>query len=284
MPDDSRAVPVGRLLRATFAVAFVVASCATDGDDGDVLGRRVPSTSAERSSSTSSPSTTATPTTTTESTSTTVPVVGLVLDPGGLGVVAFGTDATTVVAELGARLGPPNDDRPLGSCPSGEVDRLVEFAELSVLVATTGGVDRFVAWELGLPSGELPRLATVEGISVGSSLTTLRSAYGEDIEVSEDDPFGPTFEIAVEPPGRLGGTLTGTSGSDTVATLSGGAATCGEQGEQGSARSAAALSGPGRRPIATVRPLRRLCPGSRAAGLATAAGPGASSRGRATKA
>ncbi len=122
-----------------------------------------------------------------------------------------------MLAALAGVLGPPVDDRPLGSCPSGEADRLVQFGELAVLF----GGGRFVAWDAGPPSGALPPLTTAEGIGVGSSVAELRGAYGQRLQLDPDDPFGPVFEITTPPPGRLAGTLTGTGPSDTVASLSG---------------------------------------------------------------
>lgn len=216
---------IRRLIRVV-ALVVVLTACAGQEKHGDDLSRRVPSTREPRSS-TSSPPTTTAPTTTTGQTPTTSPSAhDVVLGPLGLGVVPFGTDAATVLAELEARFGPPVDDRPLGSCPSGEVDRLVQFAELSVLISATGDMARFVAWDLGAPSGAVPRLTTAEGVGVGTTLAEARAAYGDRLELSPDDPFGPGFEVEVDGPGRLGGTLTGTSASDTVATLSGGTASC----------------------------------------------------------
>lgn len=151
----------------------------------------------------------------------------MVLGPQGLGIVSFGDDADPVVAELTALLGRASDDRPLGSCPSGEVDRVVAFAELAVLIGEREGSPRFVAWDLGLPSGALPELRTAEGVGVGTTVEALRAAYGSQLEIT-NDPFGPGFEVRVPAPGRLGGTLTGTRPTDTVATLAGGLATCGE--------------------------------------------------------
>lgn len=218
-------VAVRHLMRAV-SLAVVLAACAGQKDDGGALGRRVPST-AERPSNTSGASTTTAPTTTTTSTPTSVTGTSdMVLGPLGLGVIGFGTEAATALAELEARFGPAVDDRPLGSCPSGEVDRLVQFAELSVLISASGATERFVAWDLGAPSEVPSRLTTAEGVGVGTSLTELRAAYGNRLELSPADPFGPGFEVDVDPPGRLGGTLTGTSGSATVATLSGGTASC----------------------------------------------------------
>lgn len=212
------------LIRAVGLAALVV-SCAGQGDDGADLARSLPSTTGERASSTS-PSTAA-PTTTATPTLTSLPPVGdIVLGPLGLGVVDFGVEAATALAALEGRLGPPVDDRPLGSCPSGEVDRVVQFAELSVLVDVAGDTERFVAWDLGAPSTGRPRLTTADGIGIGTSLAELRSVYGDRLRLARDDPFGPAFEVEVDPPGRLGGTLTGIADDATVATLSGGRASC----------------------------------------------------------
>lgn len=205
------------LLAAAVVLSLLAGGCADDDDDG--LSRPEASTTAPATTSTTvvAPPTSAGP-------ATTAPAPGeVVLAPDGLGVAAFGDEAEAVLAGLAGVLGPPADDRPLGSCPSGEADRLVQFAELGVLF--DGG--RFVAWDVGPASGALPPLATAEGVGVGSSIAQLRAAYGDRLRLDPEDPFGPVFEIATPPPGRLAGTLTGTGPADTVATLSGGTASCG---------------------------------------------------------
>jgi hypothetical protein len=210
------------------SLCLVVVGCAPGETDGEPLARKVATTTTAPASRLTTTSSSLASTSTTTSTSSTVPSAGdVVLEPDGLAVVAFGDEISVVLAELATRLGPPIDDDPLPACPSGELDRLVQFAELSVLVATTEGAERFVAWDLGASSGARTRLVTAEGISVGSTLAQLRSAYGERLDLSQDDPFGPAFELDVGGRGRLGGTLTGTGAGDTVATLSGGSASCG---------------------------------------------------------
>ena len=208
---------VREVLGAAVTLSLLAGGCA-DGDDD--LSRRQPTSTtapAVASSTVPAPPISAPP-------PTTVPVPAqVVLAPDGLGIVAFGDDGETVLATLAGVLGPPIDDRPLGSCPSGEADRLVQFAELAVLF----GGGRLVAWDVGPASGTLPPLATAEGIGVGSSVAELRGSYGERLRLDPDDPFGPVFEITTPPPGRLAGTLTGTGPTDTVASLSGGAASCG---------------------------------------------------------
>ena len=219
---------VGRARGALAIVALLAGACGGGEPNGAELVRPAPSVTAAPLPRSATP-TSADPSTTVGpgAVSPTPPQAAeVVLGPDGLGVVNFGEEADQVVAELSALLGRPSDDRPLGSCPSGEVERLVEFAELAVLVGRRQGTPRFVAWDLGPPSGALPALTTAEGVGVGTTLAALRAAYGDRLEVSGDDPFGPSFEVRVPAPGRLTGNLTGTTTSDTVATLGGGAATC----------------------------------------------------------
>jgi hypothetical protein len=102
----------------------------------------------------------------------------------------------------------------------------VQFSELAVLFAGTSGAQRFVAWDIGPASGAFPALATDEGVGVGSTVAELRTAYGDRLEISGDDAFGPSFLVEAPPPGALTGTLTGTAGTDTVATMGGGSTTC----------------------------------------------------------
>lgn len=207
-------------------VALLLGACTgSRPDDGD-LGRSP--LSIVSSTTTIPTTTTSSPTTVAPTTSSTAPqATGVVLGPNGLGVADFGDEADQVVAELADLLGPPTDDRPLGSCPSGEVDRVVEFAELAVLIGDREGSARFVAWDLNLPSGALPDLKTAEGVGVGTTVAMVRASYGGGVEII-DDGFGPAFEVDVPAPGRLGGTLTATGLAGTVASLAGGRATCGE--------------------------------------------------------
>lgn len=215
-----------QLVLAVVVLTLVSWSCGRGGD-GDDAGLARPAASTAVPPATSS-TTSALPT-------TVVPITGspttappsaqtLVLAPDGLGAVGFGDAAGVVVDRLSAILGSPTDDSPLESCPSGGADRLVQFSELVVAI----GGQRFVAWDLGLTSGAFPApLVTAEGIGVGSTQSELRSAYGDRLRLSPDDPFGPSFEVEVPAPGRLGGTLTGTSATDTVSTLRAGDTGCG---------------------------------------------------------
>lgn len=216
-----------QLILAVVAVALVAASCGRGGDEDDAGLARPPASTTVPPTSTSATLpvlTTSVPTTIAPPTAP-PSAQALLLAPDGLGAVRFDDAADVVVDRLIAILGPPTDDSPLESCPSEGADRLVQFAELAVAI----GGRRFVAWDIGPTSGALPApLVTAEGIGVGSTQSELRSAYGDRLRLTPDDPFGPSFEVEVPAPGRLGGTLTGTSATDTVSTLRAGDTNCGE--------------------------------------------------------
>ena len=150
----------------------------------------------------------------------------MVLGPDGLGAVHFGDPADAVLSRLTGILGPPVDDGPLGSCPTGAADRLVRFAELGVVLGGEGADQRFVAWDVGLAAGAYPELRTAEGIGVGSTVAEVRRAYPGAVQVVPDDAFGPRLEVAMPNGGSLTGTLTGTGPGDTVVTLGAGEASC----------------------------------------------------------
>lgn len=218
--------PKGRLRRRTAVVGILVlASACTGGADGEIpLARRPELTTVPAANS---PTTTGiAPTTVAPAPpATATPRASLELRPAGLGSVDFGTDAGVALAEFASVLGVPSDDDTLGSCASGEIDRVVRFGELSILLGGGRGA-RFVGWDLGEPSGALAPLATAEGVTVGSSLDDVRRAFGTRFTLLANDPFGAAFEVEVGAPGALTGTLTGVGGDDRVATLSGGAASC----------------------------------------------------------
>ncbi len=209
-------------------LAGCAAAVACGGGTGGVdrVGR-VPTTSeaaVTTTTTTTIPSTVIPPAS--SSTTSTVPTTPeVVLDPDGLGLVAFGDPAETVVARLSAVLGPPVDDGPVGSCATGEADRLVQFGELGVVLAGNGTAQRFVAWDVGLGSGAMPALRTAEGVGVGSTLSDLRAAYSDRLVVVPDAAFGPRFDVH-HPSGTMTGTLTGIGSADTVVTLGAGAASC----------------------------------------------------------
>ncbi|MDP9005702.1 MAG: hypothetical protein M3N15_02140 [Actinomycetota bacterium] len=207
----------------------LVGCLALAGCRGDAGGERSagppPTTRVALSTTTSS---TAGTVTTLETTTTTMTAEApeVVLAADGLGVVSFGDPAAVVVSRLTEALGPPVDDQVLGSCPTGDADRLVQFAELGVVFAGTGAEQRLVAWDVGLASGAIPELRTAEGIGVGSTVADLRAAYRGRLDVVPDDAFGPRFEVR-QPSGVLTGTLTGTTDGDTIVTMGAGEASCG---------------------------------------------------------
>lgn len=207
------------------AACLVVVGCGGNGGEADAERVASSTTGPVMTTTTTmaAPSTTPAPSSTTATTAASPEVV---LGPDGLGVVVFGDPADAVVTRLGELLGPPLDDRALGSCPTGEADRLVQFAELAVVLAGQGADQRFVAWDVGLASGGVPALRTAEGIGVGSTVAELRAAYPGGLEIVPDDAFGPRFEVR-RPSGVISGTLSGTGPGDTVVTLGAGEASCG---------------------------------------------------------
>lgn len=222
----TRRPPSGRQLAvAVLVLVLSVSACRAGSEDPPMARPAAPTTSAP-TSTTEAPATAVTSSTAPASSPQTPARPAVVLAPDGLGVVRFGAEAEQVLTHLADVLGPANDDRRLGSCPSGAADRLVQFSELAVLIAGEGPSGRFVAWDVGPASGAFPPLATAEGIRVGSTVSELRAAYGPLLELSGDDPFGPAFAVRVPPPGALSGTTTGTGPGDTVTSLGGGRATC----------------------------------------------------------
>ncbi|MDP9452792.1 MAG: hypothetical protein M3P97_05275 [Actinomycetota bacterium] len=224
--------PPARVAVVALILAVLAPACSGDGSGSDGAAASSSTTSTARASPTSTfaltTSTSTSTSTSTEEPSSAAPAVAseLVLGPEGLGAVAFGDPAGEVVAELARLLGPPVDDAPLASCPTGEVDRLVQFGGLTVLLGGPDGAPRFVGWDLEPGSGPAASLVTAEGVGIGATLAELRAAYGSRLVLTEG-PFAPGFGVGARAPGRLSGTLTGTGAADTVATLSAGGATCG---------------------------------------------------------
>ena len=213
-----------------------------------------PTTTTEASTTTEATTTTGAETTTTEATTTTVaatttlpPAAGIVLGSDGLGVVAFGTspeDTTAILtAELGA--GPDVDtgwidafDNPYGTCPPPEV-RGIEWGML-VTVHTraetdfaSAGTEHFFSYtyapQPSKPGAGPHGLETAEGIGLGSSRTQLLAAYGDRVQIFDDDVFGTFFQIDLDfdTDAALGGNMTGPDDIDQVSSFLGGEG-CGE--------------------------------------------------------
>ncbi|MEY4224226.1 MAG: hypothetical protein RIS33_1160 [Actinomycetota bacterium] len=222
-----------------FAVAFVVASCGGSGGGDDTLA---PLPTAPGSSSSLAPLVTTTTmpesTTTTSIASTTttvVPGLELVLRSDGIGDARFGVEPDGVIGYVKAILGAPDRDTgwtdsfsEFGTCPGTEV-RAVEWANLRLLFGDesdfNSGRRHFYAWQYGPPiDSEIGPLgpATDGGITVGSTVRDIVKVY-PDVEIYNDEIFGPGFEIEA----TLTGTLSDDAPNGLVLALYGGTA-CGE--------------------------------------------------------
>ncbi|MFQ5966940.1 MAG: hypothetical protein ACE5MI_04935 [Acidimicrobiia bacterium] len=205
-------------------------------------------TTTEATTTTEQSTTTSTATTTTAETTTTVPPPpNLVLNPDGLGAVAFGTSPDDTVAVVTAAVGEDPDldtgwvdsfDNPYGTCPAPEV-RGVEWGILVTLFTKAAtdfaseGTEHFFAY-MYAPNPSKPGagphgLVTAEGIGLGSSRTQLQGAYQDRVEIFDDEIFGSFFQIDLdfESDTALGGNLTGPEDTDQVSSFLGGQG-CGE--------------------------------------------------------
>ncbi|MBU3690295.1 MAG: hypothetical protein B7C54_10975 [Acidimicrobiales bacterium mtb01] len=230
-----------RLVGIAAALGIVLAGAACGGNAGgdDTLA---PLPTAPGSSSSLAPlvSTTTVPeaTTTTSIASTTttvVPGLELILRSDGIGDARFGVEPNGVVEYVKAILGAPDRDTgwidslsEFGSCPGTEV-RAVEWANLRLLFGDesnfNSGRRHFYGWQYGPPiDSEIAPLgpATDGGITVGSTVRDIVKVY-PDVELYNDELFGPGFEIEA----TLTGTLSDDAPSGLVLALYGGTA-CGE--------------------------------------------------------
>lgn len=186
---------------------------------------------------TSTPTTVATSLTTTAPVTTLAdPLASLFLTGDGIGEIGLGTPAETAITQLSAILGSPDDDTgwtsSLGTCPGTE-SRIVRWSSLQIFL-TNGET----AWasephffhygqSLAAGGGEYLDLRTDKEIGIGSTISELKSAYGDAVVVGDDPAFGPYWEVAGTDPSYLWGTATGVADDSVIDALSGGAG-CGE--------------------------------------------------------
>jgi len=207
-------------------------------------------TAAETTTTAAETTTTAAETTTTvaETTTTAVALDPLVLAGDGIGGVGFGATPEVAIAYATAVLGPPDLDTgwidglssPYGVCPEPKV-RGVEwgtsaaglgsaFTMLFTNGATTHaapGTEHFFGYYY---FGGTPALATVEGISYGSTNLELQTAIPS--VVVDEDPFDPSagaWVSNVDPTDQdlLWGFSTSVDPTGTLTSVNGGS-TCGE--------------------------------------------------------
>ena len=193
--------------------------------------------------------TTVAPSTTTTGSDTTVQLTDEGIYAGSTWVY-FGYDDDDTVAAVSDVLGSPSEDsgwldsltdgwEQFGVCPSPRVrgvswgeDGYVAFQLMFTDGDTdfrTGGVEHFYSfhhYDTSEPSG----LTTPEGIGIGSTLGDLRSVYGSESIVIEEDFFDPSlgfWSYDQRDWTVLWGFATGTSEADTITSMNGGRA-CGE--------------------------------------------------------
>ena len=192
------------------------------------------------------------PAPTAETPETTAPVDDegppVILKGDGIGAFLFGADPDQVLAGLTLRWGPPDgdsgwisaDSSPYGPCP-GTVVRGVDWRGFTVLFSNgatprgPAGTRHFFTWkyEVDDPArpapdrgGNRPALKTANGVSIGSSVKVLQSAYGDRLELFDEAPAGPQFGVQTSE-GGMYGSLTSLDAAGIIRTIVSGGG-CGE--------------------------------------------------------
>lgn len=166
------------------------------------------------------------------------PAANPALRSDGLGAVPFGEPANTALPLLADIVGSqPTDDSTSDAMSrgfGGNTVRFVRLGRLTVIFSDGGyyrddGVLHFAGW--GLSGAESSELTTQQGITIGSTVDDLRSAFGDQLRLSTEPSectgnwtfgVGPT-ELGFE--GELSGPST--DGSSSVISLWAGAqSTC----------------------------------------------------------
>ena len=153
----------------------------------------------------------------------------VVLRGDGIGAFRFGANPDQVIAGLTLRWAPPDSDTgwiPAGSSPHaifgpcpGTVVRGVSWRTFTVLFSDgptpwgPAGTRHFFTWQyeaddLRSPGpdrgGNRPPLETGEGVSVGVTVKRLQAAYGDSLELFDEEPGGPQFGVQTSQGGLFG--------------------------------------------------------------------------------
>src|SRR6266498_3676527 len=166
----------------------------------------------------------------------------LLTDRGLAGIAAFGDPMDRVLAALGERLGPPdeqvtNENNPAGNifgvCPGGG-NRYVRWGRLWVLFTdgqSSYGQGRwhlFAFYVKGEQVSGRPDPATQRGIHIGSTVAELRHAYGPRVQIfAIEVPPSDGFRIGPRRGPAIDGLLSSTAANGLVSQLHGGQR-CGE--------------------------------------------------------
>jgi hypothetical protein len=166
-----------------------------------------------------------TPTTTPLSTTLTVTKESLLLSPDGLGPLHFGEPTGSLVGRLTSALGVPDKDAPIPPEKRCGATRVVEWSNLQILVNDApdarAGNTGFVGWFYGINS---PRpslfLKTENGVGLGTTVTALKTAYGEGVDIERGEQ-GASFSVMAES-GILLGALSSMADNGMVLNLQSG--------------------------------------------------------------
>lgn len=215
------------------AILALAAGCSADPEETQA-GESTASTISPDSSVTDTTSPAAT-STSAGATATPSPTGELVLRSHGLGVLAFGEPVDTALPLLTDAVGgqPTGDSTTTGEMPQGfggTAVRFVEFGRLTVIFSDGAyyrddGVMHFAGWTLAGTDPTGP--ATPEGVTLGSTVDELRTAFGDELHLdSAPSECDGRWHFGVGP-SALGfeGVLSGpsTDGSSSVTSLSAGA-------------------------------------------------------------
>jgi hypothetical protein len=196
---------------AVLAVALTVplAACATSPKRSSADGGVAPMATAPAAANESS------------TTSTTVSAASLVLSPDGLGAVPFGTQAARALHGLTQALGQAETVGPVPGGMDCGATRTFRWKNLEVLVneasARSGSRPGLVGWSMGVAASTPLDLRTEKGVRIGSTVGTLKAAYGESVSVIQGEPQ-PTFGITA-PSGVITAQAEGLGQADKILTL-----------------------------------------------------------------
>ncbi|MGH8928567.1 MAG: hypothetical protein ACRDWH_09470 [Acidimicrobiia bacterium] len=206
-------------------------------------------TTAATTPATTAPTTLATigaTTTTSRSTTTSIaasstlgdPLTTLDLQPTGVGDIGFGADSEDAVAQISAVLGAPTEDTGWSpgfeTCPGTEV-RVVRWTSFQAFFTNGAtewapeGTRHFFHYGQSIRAGggELIELRTSNGIGIGSTITELRAAYGDQVTIEDDPVFGPFWQVGNVGAGILWGTAGSIADNAMIDSINGGSG-CGE--------------------------------------------------------
>lgn len=174
-----------RIVLVAAALTMLTAACSNDSETSSFAGGV--HTSNESRSPAPEPSTTTTPLT----------AGSIVLSPDGLGPVAFGTQAAVALNGLTQALGRAEKWSLVPAGGACAATRIFTWKNFDVLVneatATSGSMRGLVGWAL---RGTEPALdfKTEKGVGIGSTVAAARAAYGDSIEIVQEEG-GPTLTI-----------------------------------------------------------------------------------------